>query len=159
MGNVKELYRYHEFELSFTNATAAYANGDVIGGRIAVPVRAFHTSGFINKIVIDDADGEGVAIDVHIYNDAPTVIADNAAFSLATVADRILHAGALAVATGDYATYGSEKHANVMYTSGDEVQFDTDTGYIYVYLALNGAGVTFTAATDLRVIIGVWYME
>lgn len=157
MSGVKELYRYHEYELDFANATDAYADGDVIGGAISLAVRDFATSGFVNKVIVDDADGEGVALDVHVYNAVPTAIADNAAFSLATVADRIKHAGSLAVATGDYTTYGSDKHANVMYSGTDEVQFDTDTGALTLYLALNGAGVTFTTVDDVRVLVGVWF--
>lgn len=159
MTGVKELYRYNEFELTFDNDTAAYADGDVIGGALTASLRNMATSGFVNKVVIDDADGDGVAIDVHVYNAVPTAIADNAAFSLATTADRIKHAGVMSIGTGDYTTYGADKHANVIFANGNEVQFDTQTGDLTVYLALNGAGVTYTSVNDLRVIIGVWYRE
>jgi hypothetical protein len=152
----KENYQYREITLALTVDTNAYGDGDVVGGLLSLPIRGFNTSGFINKIRIVDDDEKAVAIDAHFYSASPTVIADNAAWALST-ADAKLYEGKIAVAATDYTTYTGNETAIKQTTGADDVQYETPTGTVYIYLALNGAGVTFTAGTDLTVTIGVWH--
>lgn len=158
MPNTKQMYKYDEFTLTLTHTTNAYADGDVIGGLLSQTIMNRATSGFINKVVIVDDDSEGVALNLHVYNSAPTTIADNAAFAVDTVSAKA-YAGKIAIAAADYATGSSNKYAVKRTTGADDVQFDTEDGVLRFYLALNGAGVTFTAVGDLTVKIGVWYRQ
>lgn len=152
----KENYQYREITLALTVDTGAYADGDVVGGLLSIQARAFNTSGFINKVRIVDDDEEGVAIDAHFYSATPTTIADNAAWVLST-ADAKLYEGKIAVAATDYVAYTGNKTAIKQTTGADDVQYETPTGVIYIYLALNGAGVTYSLATDITVTIGIWH--
>lgn len=156
MPNVKQLYKYREITLALTVDTGAYADGDVVGGLLSIDPLGHSTSGFINKITIIDDDEEGVAIDAHFYSSVPTTIADNAAWALST-ADAKLYEGKIAVAATDYAAYTGNKTAVKQTTGDDDVQYEITTNLLNIYLALNGAGVTFTAGTDLTVKIGIWY--
>lgn len=154
----KQMYKYDEFTLTLTVATSAYADGDVVGGLLSQTIMNRATSGFINKVSIVDDDEEGVALNLHVYNSAPSTIADNAAFAMSVTSAKA-YAGYIAIATGDYTAGTGNKYAIVRTSGADDVQFDTPDGVLRFYLALNGAGVTFTAGTDLTVSVGVWYRQ
>src|SRR5690349_16334679 len=93
-----------------TITAGAYSAGDVVGGLLTFAVGSSFAGGniLIRHLTIGDADNEKAAMDLWFFNAAPTVIADNGAFSTVTDAEIrdtcVFH---ITVNASDYTTAGS----------------------------------------------------
>src|SRR5574343_384011 len=96
----------------------AYSANDVVGGLLTfqlapeAPAGVNPASGFVRVVTISDDDNEKAALELHLFREAPTVIADNAAFA-PTFADLKKRVGSVVIAAGDYVTINSNGHADV----------------------------------------------
>jgi len=91
-------------------AGAAYASGDAVGTRFAVPVGA--SSGFVQAVSVFDLDKESLAFDVFLFTEPFTPTADNAAMDVADD-DRHKFLGHVGVTAADYAALNDSSVATV----------------------------------------------
>lgn len=74
---------YQRSIAELTTTATAYADGDVIGGRLAFTYDLAANGGKIVKFVVFDPSNLLLGnFEVLIFNSAPTTVADNAAFAL-----------------------------------------------------------------------------
>jgi len=140
-------------EAAPTIDTSAYSTGDLIGAELALlgAVRSGVSSGVIDSIEIVDADRETVDIDVVFFDANPAAFgADNAAFD-PTDADLLNIVCVVSVTTHvDFNDNG------VSIARGVNCPFKLAQGQTTLYAALvSRAAVTYTAATDLLLRVGV----
>lgn len=130
----------------------AYSAGDVVGPQLEFPLAdpspagVNPASGFVRVVTISDDDNEKAALELHLFREAPTAIADNAAFA-PTFADLKKRIGSVVIAAGDYVTINSNAQA---VKSGIEMEFYAPNGVLYGYLVATGTP-TYTATSDLAV--------
>lgn len=126
----------------------AYHQYDVLGGLQTVSVQSAHGSGQIQVIQFQDADNEKAALDVYIFDSAPTTIADDALISGLAIADLkklVLHKS---IAAADWKNPGAGTIAWVSAEVSPVRPYYTTDGNLYVYVVCTGTP-TYTAATDL----------
>lgn len=137
-----DLGRHRTLDLTPTVTAGAYTANDVIGGLLTLPME--RVSGLIEDVVVIDDANQSAAIDLYFFDEAPTAIADNAAFA-PTIADLQKLIGVVSVAGGDYTTVNSNAYA----TKALDVGFESKQAFnIYVYAVVTGTP-TFAATTDL----------
>ena len=130
----------------------AYSANDVVGGLLTfqlapeAPAGVNPASGFVVVVTISDDDNEKAALELHLFREAPTAIADNAAFA-PTFADLKKRIGSVAIAAGDYVTINSNAQA---VKSGIEMEFYAPNGVLYGYLVATGTP-TYSATSDLAI--------
>lgn len=135
------------------SAGAAYADGDVIGGKMTI-LRALGQAGMLNHLSVYDADGEGVQLDFFFFSsDLSGTYTDNAAFTI-DAADISKWIGVVSVATGDYFAANADTVATVspidlVLNSG--IEGNEDLFCVCVIRSIT----TFTAITDLRFDFGI----
>lgn len=135
----------------------AYSANDVVGGLLTfqlsnVPLAGADPAfGFVRVARISDDDNEKASLELHLFREAPTAIADNAAFA-PSFADLQKRIGSVAIATGDYVTINSNAQA---VKSGIEMEFDAPDGNLYGYLVATGTP-TYTATSDLAIALTVY---
>lgn len=126
----------------------AYSANDVVGGLLTFDVANAAGSGCVQAVRLVDDDNENAAMTLYLFNAAPTVFADDAAFA-PTVADLKKLIGIVTIAAGNYVTLNGNSVALLQGPSSPNVFFKTATGMIYGYLVCTGTP-TYTAATDLH---------
>lgn len=141
-----------KIEAPLTITAGAYSASDVVGGLVAVTIQQGRfASGVIRKLSVVDDDNEKAALTIYFFSEAPTSIADNAAFAPA-IADLKKMSGSVAVAAGDYVTLNGNAIALKTEINHD---FQATTGILYLYLVCTGTP-TYTATTDLTLELWVW---
>jgi hypothetical protein len=118
-------------EETITPANSAYHAGDVVGGRLEIGTLegAGAAGGFlIVGIALVDDDNEGAALNLHLFDRAPTSIADHAAFA-PTAADLAKRVRKVAITAGDYETINSLKVAYI-----EEVNTLIPSATVWAYL-------------------------
>ncbi len=121
-----------------------YSAGDVVGGLMTFDFSNAGNGGILGNIFIDDARNQKAAGTLYLFNDKPTVIADNAPFAAAMViADIKKRMKTLPVATGDFDVVNSLAHAE--YTTINQLFAGS---IIYAYFVCT-ATPTYGAVTDL----------
>lgn len=138
-------------EITPVITAGAYSDNDVIGGLLTLSVSM--ASGFIKRIMVICKDNEKAAINFHIYNAAPTVIADNAAFA-PTDADTAKKIARVPLLTTEYTSDGSLNATGEPLTKLP-VEFTTVDGNLYCFAVLP-TGVSYTAVNDLVFKFFVW---
>lgn len=141
--------------LTPTIGVDAYTANDVVGGLLTFDVSNAGAGGVVRWVRIVDDDAEDAQLNLYLFSDTPTSIADDAAFA-PTVADLKKLVGKVEFAAADYETTGGNSF--VIKRGGlntADVDFYTTTGDIFGYLVAVGTP-TYTAATDLTITIGVW---
>lgn len=74
---------YDSDTATFTTTATAYADLDVIGGRLAFSFELEAGGGFVKEIAVFDPDNVLLGqFDVFLFNRIPATVADNAAFAL-----------------------------------------------------------------------------
>lgn len=86
----------------------AYSANDVVGGLLTFNMISPSGCGVLNALKITDEDNEGAALDVYIFSDVPSTIADDAAGAL-TISDIDKLLCKVEIAAGDYKTVNSLK--------------------------------------------------
>lgn len=129
----------------------AYSAGDVVGGLITIPIKGAGGGGTMRRIiVVDDANVKG-DLKIYLFTDAPTTIADNAAFA-PTIADLKKLIGIVPVAAADYVTLNS----NAVAIADDlGIDFFVPGENLYAYVVVDGIE-TYAAVTDLTIRFGFW---
>lgn len=132
------------------SGSTVYSNGDVIGGLLTFSTQA--AQGIINGLVLTDTDNEGAALDLHLFWDTPSTIADNEAFA-PTAADLLKYMSKIEIGSSDYETINSMKVAlleqlnYVMYAPKK---------IIYGYLVnASGGSLTYADTKVLQVLLKV----
>lgn len=131
-------------EVSFTPGTGEYADGDVIGGLLTFVFNA--NQGRIVTVLLVENDNEGAEVDLFLFSEQPSTIADNAAFA-PTIADMQKLVRKVALPAASYFTENSLKGIQVDMTPG--LPFWTDT--MYGYLVANGGAHTFGASKTIQI--------
>jgi hypothetical protein len=99
----------HALDLTITPSVTTYTANDVIGGLLEFDNVPSAAGGLIiENLSIADEDNEGAEVVLHIFDQAPTAIADNAAFAPA-FADLEKRVGKISIASADYETINSLK--------------------------------------------------
>ncbi|HEY6021342.1 MAG TPA: hypothetical protein VIY48_15995 [Candidatus Paceibacterota bacterium] len=97
-------------QVTISHGTSAYTANDVIGGLLTFSLTSPSGCGILNGLKITDEDNEGAALDIYIFNDVPTTIADDAAGALA-IGDLDKLVCKVEVAAADYEAVNSLKFA------------------------------------------------
>jgi len=131
-------------------STSAYGNGDVVGGLIDLTkLCGGGGGGTIRQVRLVDDDDEGVAMFLYLFDGKPTVTADNGVFAtLFAIGDHKKFIGRISIAAADYIQITSNKTA-----IKDDINISHGTGQLWAYLVTNGSTPTFTAVTDLTLIV------
>lgn len=133
--------------VDITPDTSAYADGDVIGGLQSVgPVPGATAGGYsLNGIALVDDDNEGTALDIHIFYQQPTSIADQAPFA-PSAADLKKRVRKVAVAAADWET---ENNIKAVYK--EDINDVIPAIKFWFYLVTNGTTPTFAASKTITV--------
>lgn len=133
----------------------AYSISDVVGGLLTFEVANAAGSGVINWLRLVDDAAQSEPCVLYLFNDVPTIIADNAAFAVA-VSDLKQCFAKVPVAVGDYVTISDGEFDNNFAIKTDlGISFVAGTGRIYGYLVTGGAP-SYLATTDLDLTLGIW---
>ena len=127
------------------STSPAYSAGDVVGGLLTIDASGALVGAILNRIVIADADNRKADFTLYLFRSAPTVIADNAAFTL-SFADAKKLSMAIAIPAANYTTIGSLAVGEV---DGINRTLGGGLGTIYGYLVLGVATPTYTVTTNL----------
>ena len=150
--------RQRTIEIAITNKIGgAYSANDVIGGLLTINVANAGGGGIIRWASVVDDDNEKAELTLYLFRAAPTAIADDAAFA-PTVADLKNYIGKILFEAADYQTINSNAVAMIGHGVSTDllnIDFTSLTGFIYGYLVCT-ATPTYTAVTDLTVLLGLW---
>lgn len=138
------------FTVDITPDTAAYADGDVVGGLLRFTSGGFVRAGAIVRVTIADDDTEGAAYNLWLYDREVTTVADNAAFALPLASAQAL-IGKIPIASADYATIGTTKINHVALQTAMGSILPTWSSTIYGYLVTNGSTPTFAASKTIHI--------
>lgn len=134
---------YKTIPLELTVSLTAYADGDVVGGLLEFDISDMSAGGICNQIRLVDEDSQAEPFTLYLFNDAPTVIADDAAFAL-TVADMRKLIKVVSIAALDYTTHSTFDYVHKELSQ--ELIFNGN-GSIWAYLVATG-GTPDYANTD-----------
>jgi len=127
---------------------AAYTAGDVLGGLLTFDVHIASGSGVLNRLRIVDVDQVKAPGTLHLFDDAPTVITDDAAYATSiTAADLLNEIMQVAVVGGDYKDTGAIGSSAFLWF--EWVAYIAGTGNLFAYFVCSGTP-TFTTATALQ---------
>jgi hypothetical protein len=132
----------NEVEPTITTTAGAYTAGDVIGGLLDLTELCGGGGGGVIRAVIvsDDAD-QAVALDLHLFSDKPTEIANGDPFSALPFADLAKRIGKVSIAALDYEEINSNSQA---IKSG--LAISHGAGTLYGMLVANGSTPTYGAS-------------
>jgi len=148
-------------EVPITVSTSAYAAEDVVGGTLQTPdLKQVSGGGYIAWVRLVDDDDEKAALRLYVYRDAPSNIADGAAFA-PTEADWLLTLGCITLAAADYDASGAEAclfAKGLDRKTGEAIIFDAlPDGRLYFRLVCD-ATPTYTDVNDLTLHVCVLTM-
>lgn len=127
---------FRSIGVELTVALTAYTAGDVVGGLITFNITDASGGGVVNTIRMVDEDSQAEPYTLYIFNDKPTVIADDAAFATAvTVADLRKLIAVVPIVAGDYTTLNSMDyvHLDLVDLLGHPLIFNGN-GSLWAYL-------------------------
>lgn len=117
----------------------AYTANDIVGGLLTFSLPSPSGCGILQWLKVTDEDNEGAALDVYIFNDVPSTIADDAAGAL-VIGDLDKLITKVEIAAADYEAVNSLKF--VIKDEGSEGlnrAYSTDTkGNLYAYIICTG---------------------
>jgi len=139
-----------------TITAGAYSAKDAVGGLLtfANAVRVSGGSAVLNTVIIKDNDDEKAGLELWLFNADPTVVADNAAMDF-TDANMLKCVGIVPISTSDYYSLADNGAACVR---GIGLQFQCAVTSLFGQLKCTGTP-TYTATSDLSVIIAVEYLD
>ncbi len=127
-----------------TITAGAYSQNDVMGGLLTFKVPSTAGGGLLNRIsMIDDGQKKNVG-KLHLFDDLPATIADNAAISGLVAADLHNLLEVITVSSGDWVDVDAGSRADVSF---DYVTYDAPRGNIYGYFELTDGSPTNPGAT------------
>lgn len=130
-----------------TVANGAYAAGDVVGGRLAFLGAGGHSeNGILMGLTLTDFGAVGGQVDVFLYNQEPTVIDDNTAFS-ESEADALKRIGMVSIASADWVGAGT----GVKTVSKEGLSIPFVGPNLYAYIVARGTP-SYSSDTILAVV-------
>jgi len=135
-----------------TITVGAYSQNDVLGGLLTFKVPGTAGGGLLNRIaIVDDGAVDNVG-KLHIFDDLPATIADNAAISGLATANLHDLLTVVTVVAGDWVTVDADKSRAEK--SFDYVNYDAPRGNLYGYYELTAAAPTDpTGAAEVTFIL------
>ena len=135
-----------------TVTNGAYAANDVIGGLLTIDTGLAVDQPFVlNELVFAFKSAVTPSLVAHIFEAAPTAMADNAAYTLGTVADVFkLRASLPVAALGGYLTDHGTPNTYRLQNINLVMLPVSGTNDFYIYLQ-DTTGVTLTSTSDLQV--------
>lgn len=133
-----------------TITAGAYSINDAIGGLQSIVVPRY--SNILRDLIIIDANDTKAAMDVYLFNAAPTTILDNITITTWDEDDYAEMVDRISVAAGDYKTVGSVAHA-IKRSVNASIASNSTT--LYVYAVATGTP-TYGAVDDLTFRFVVW---
>lgn len=131
---------------TITVATAAYTDGDVVGGLITFELEGLtQNGGILNSVLLTDAANQSEPYRLYLFHELPSTIADADPFA-PTIADLKKLFAVITIAALDYITPNS---LGFVIKSASNAVFSTNNGRLYGYLVANGSTPDYAAATDL----------
>ena len=122
----------------------AYSQNDVMGGLLTFKVPGTAGGGLLNRIAMaDDGQKKNVGT-LHLFDDLPTAIADNASISGLVAADLHNRLKKIDVTSGVWVDIDAGSMAEVSF---DFVTYDAPRGNIYGYFQLTDGSPTNPGAT------------
>jgi len=148
-------------EVPITVTTSAYTAEDVIGGTLTSgTLTQYAGGGYIAWVRLVDDDDEKAALRLYVYREAPSTIADAAAFA-PTEADWLKTLGCIELATANYDASGADAcivAAGIDRKTDREIIFDSlPAGKLFFRLVCD-ATPTYADANDLTLHICVLTM-
>lgn len=136
------------YEENPTISTSAYAANDAVTGLESISVGEH---GFIDRIVVKDADAESAALDILFFRDTITAAAANAAFTLSDDdADKLIGK----VSFSSYYNPGGVSGVAISEQNNIGLAFDLATSstndYKLYYQVVTSGTPTYTATDDLK---------
>ena len=134
-----------------TVTAGAYAANDAVGGLLtfANAVRNSGGGGVVKDMIILDDAGQDAALELWLFSETFTAIADNAAFDISQADLRNL-VGIIATSDGAYYASGTESAARVETAQ----RYDLAGTSLFGQLVTRGTP-TYAATDDVTVIIGL----
>jgi hypothetical protein len=156
MNNQQTNFQVKVFDVALvTDFSGILASGDIISNPVELVINGKYPTGGlrgeITSIVLHDKDNEGAALDLYFLDENQSLGTLNAAPNI-TDANSEKIFGVQAVATGDYKTLATGTIARP--TLGQPIPFTALLGSIWIAAVSRGTP-TYTAATDLRLRIGI----
>lgn len=149
MASVKRYFSPECVAVTPTITAGAYSANDVIGGLMTFTFSDKNSGGMLGTLRIRDNGAVGPAMVLYIFKEAPTAIADNAAFSLADADSDKLIATITPGTWLDFTAFKWVPVAGKDDTTGEAVDFRTETGSFYMYAKVTGTP-TMAATNSLR---------
>jgi hypothetical protein len=133
-------------QVTISHDDDAYTANDVVGGLLTFNLASPSGCGTLQALKITDEDNEGAALDVYIFDEAPSTIADDAAGALA-IGDLDKLITKVEIAADDYEAVNSLKFVIKGEASeGLSRAYELDSkGNLYAYVICTG---TPTYAAD-----------
>jgi hypothetical protein len=110
--------------------------------------------GVINTVTIIDNDDEKAALELWLFDRTVTAVADNAAMDFSD-ADMQYLVGVIPIAAADYYSLADNGAACVR---GVGLQYNCNGAALYGQLKCTGTP-TYTATTDLTVVLGIEFLD
>lgn len=128
-----------------TITVGAYSQNDVMGGLLTFKVPSTAGGGLLNRVAITD-DGQIKNVGkLHIFDDLPETIADNAAISGLVAADLHNLLEVINVVAGDWKDVDAGSHVK---RSFDYIDYDAPRGNLYGYFELTDGSPTDPTGAD-----------
>ena len=127
---------------------ATHVDGDVLGGRLSANfAQRGSWGGILDSIRVNDIAAVGNTIDVYVFDDAPTVFADDAVFAPVDADLRhLIYKTSIAAWTAMGANVSYAEDINI------DVAFDLRNG-LYFYIVLNDATPSAYGAGGLEMAV------
>lgn len=126
--------------------TAAYSDGDVVGGLLTFTLTGLRQNGgMLNGLLLTDAANQSEPYRLYLFHELPSTIADQAAFA-PTIADLKKLFAVVTIAAADYLTPNS---LGVVIKEDINNIFVTTNNKLYGYLVANGSTPDYAAGTNL----------
>lgn len=156
MNNKQVNFQVKVFDVALvTEIAGALADGDVLSNPVELVLAGKYPTeglrGEITSILVHDKDAEGPALDLVFLDENQSLGTLNSAPNISDANSEKIF-GVQAVAAADFRTLTTGKLARP--SLGQPIPFSVSAGSIWIG-AIARAAVTYTAATDLRLRLGI----
>lgn len=148
-------------EVALTVTLDAYAQYDVVGGLIPIPLHSAGCNGTIRRIKLVDDANQKEPYKLYIFDRLPSTIANDAAFAPA-IADLKAMIDKVTIAAADYETLvNASAESNAIAIIGGHtddvlaIDYETQNGNLYAYLVAQDTP-DYAAAADLTLEVTAW---
>jgi hypothetical protein len=147
--------------VTIANGTAIYAANDNIGGLVTFTDLAKNSQneiskGYVASLHLQEVGSQAAAVDVYLFENAPTAVTDNGVYSISS-ADLLKAFACISVASADYKTLTLAGGGTIKWAPKENLVYGFDKGDGSLYAVVIPSGTpTFGAASVLKMTLGVW---